>query len=140
MSHFEKYYDIKSLNTNTSSAWISLQSTHSNIIRRIRYASNSRQGKKQEPRNFLFDFKKNVSNLIRTNWMSSWWKKMASFTAQAALRSKWSTLIEEHPLEVPAEVSSKVTSVVGWLKQVSLLLYISSNYWNVLSIYLNLEI
>lgn len=48
---------------------------------------------------------------------------MASFTAQAALRSKWSSLIEEHPLEVPAEVTSKVTSVVGWLKQVSPILF-----------------
>nr|XP_023022486.1 uncharacterized protein LOC111510780 [Leptinotarsa decemlineata] len=43
---------------------------------------------------------------------------MASFTAQAALRAKWSSLVEEHSIEVPPEVTSKVTSVVGWLKQV----------------------
>lgn len=43
---------------------------------------------------------------------------MASFTAQAALRAKWSSLVEEHSIEVPAEVTNKVTSVVGWLKQV----------------------
>lgn len=43
---------------------------------------------------------------------------MASFAAQAAIRSKWTSLVEEHTIEVPAEVSSKVTSVVGWLKQV----------------------
>ncbi|VEN57655.1 unnamed protein product [Callosobruchus maculatus] len=42
---------------------------------------------------------------------------MASFTAQAALRAKWSSLVEEHTIEVPPEVTSKVTSVVGWLKQ-----------------------
>lgn len=45
---------------------------------------------------------------------------MASFAAQAALRSKWTSLVEEHTIEVPAEVSNKVTSVVGWLKQASL--------------------
>lgn len=44
--------------------------------------------------------------------------KMASFAAQAALRSKWTSLVEEHTIEVPPEVTSKVTSVVGWLKQV----------------------
>lgn len=44
---------------------------------------------------------------------------MASFAAQAALRAKWSSLVEEHSIEVPAEVTSKVTSVVGWLKQVN---------------------
>jgi hypothetical protein len=43
---------------------------------------------------------------------------MASFAAQAALRAKWSSLVEEHSIEVPPEVTSKVTSVVGWLKQV----------------------
>lgn len=43
---------------------------------------------------------------------------MASFAAQAALRAKWTSLVEEHTIEVPPEVSSKVTSVVGWLKQV----------------------
>lgn len=46
---------------------------------------------------------------------------MASFAAQAALRAKWSSLVEEHTIEVPAEVTSKVTSVVGWLKQVNIL-------------------
>nr|CAI5831330.1 unnamed protein product [Callosobruchus analis] len=45
---------------------------------------------------------------------------MASFTAQAALRAKWSSLVEDHTIEVPPEVTSKVTSVVGWLKQASL--------------------
>lgn len=43
---------------------------------------------------------------------------MASFAAQAALRAKWTSLVEEHTIEVPPEVTSKVTSVVGWLKQV----------------------
>lgn len=43
---------------------------------------------------------------------------MASFAAQAALRAKWSSLVEEHSIEVPPEVTNKVTSVVGWLKQV----------------------
>lgn len=43
---------------------------------------------------------------------------MASFTAQAALRAKWSSLVEDHSIEVPVEVTNKVTSVVGWLKQV----------------------
>lgn len=46
---------------------------------------------------------------------------MASFAAQAALRAKWSSLVEDHSLEVPPEVTSKVTSVVGWLKQVNIL-------------------
>lgn len=45
---------------------------------------------------------------------------MASFTAQAALRAKWSSLVEDHNIEVPPEVTNKVTSVVGWLKQASL--------------------
>ncbi|XP_025830788.1 uncharacterized protein LOC108743363 isoform X2 [Agrilus planipennis] len=44
---------------------------------------------------------------------------MASFAAQAAIRSKWSSLIEDG-IEVPSEVTNKVTSVVGWLKQASL--------------------
>lgn len=44
---------------------------------------------------------------------------MASFAAQAALRSKWSDLIEGQTFEVP-EVSSSMKSVVGWLKQASL--------------------
>lgn len=44
---------------------------------------------------------------------------MASFAAQAALRAKWSSLVEEHSIEVPPEVTNKVTSVVGWLKQVT---------------------
>lgn len=43
---------------------------------------------------------------------------MASFPAQAALRAKWSSLVEDHSIDVPAEVTNKVTSVVGWLKQV----------------------
>lgn len=43
---------------------------------------------------------------------------MASFTAQAALRARWSSLVEDHSIEVPPEVTNKVTSVVGWLKQV----------------------
>lgn len=43
---------------------------------------------------------------------------MASFTAQAALRAKWSSLVEDHSIDVPTEVTNKVTSVVGWLKQV----------------------
>ncbi|GLH01865.1 Protein 5NUC [Gryllus bimaculatus] len=45
---------------------------------------------------------------------------MASFAAQAALRSKWSNLVESSSFEVPGEVSSGVRSVVGWLKQASL--------------------
>lgn len=43
---------------------------------------------------------------------------MASFAAQAALRSKWTDLVESSSFEVPGEVSSGVRSVVGWLKQV----------------------
>jgi len=44
---------------------------------------------------------------------------MASFAAQAAIRSKWTDLVESSPaFEVPGEVSSGVRSVVGWLKQV----------------------
>lgn len=49
-------------------------------------------------------------------------KKMAGFAAQAALRSKWTSLVEDG-IEVPPEVSNKVTSVVGWLKQVLLHLH-----------------
>ncbi|ENN80067.1 hypothetical protein YQE_03543, partial [Dendroctonus ponderosae] len=45
---------------------------------------------------------------------------MAGFAAQAALRAKWSSLVEEHSIEVPPEVTNKVTTVVGWLKQASL--------------------
>lgn len=45
---------------------------------------------------------------------------MASFAAQAALRSKWTDLVESSSFEVPGEVSSGVRSVVGWLKQVRL--------------------
>ncbi|XP_030759392.1 protein 5NUC [Sitophilus oryzae] len=45
---------------------------------------------------------------------------MASFASQAALRAKWSSLVEEHSIDVPSEVTNKVTSVVGWLKQASL--------------------
>lgn len=44
---------------------------------------------------------------------------MASFAAQAALRVKWTSLVEDHSIEVPPEVTNKVTSVVGWLKQVN---------------------
>lgn len=44
---------------------------------------------------------------------------MASFAAQAAIRSKWSDLVESTPLEIPGEVTSGVRSVVGWLKQVN---------------------
>lgn len=53
---------------------------------------------------------------------------MASFAAQAALRSKWTSLVEEHTIEVPAEVSNKVTSVVGWLKQVLVKKHIFLHY------------
>ncbi|KAI4468300.1 nucleotidase-related [Holotrichia oblita] len=45
---------------------------------------------------------------------------MAGLPSQAALRARWSSLVEEHNFEVPSEVTSKVTSVVGWLKQASL--------------------
>lgn len=48
---------------------------------------------------------------------------MASFAAQAALRSKWTDLVESSSFEVPGEVSSGVRSVVGWLKQVRFVLY-----------------
>jgi hypothetical protein len=47
---------------------------------------------------------------------------MASFAAQAAIRSKWTDLVESTPFDVPGEVSSGVRSVVGWLKQVNRLL------------------
>lgn len=43
---------------------------------------------------------------------------MASFGTQAAIRSKWTDLVESTPLELPGEVTSGVRSVVGWLKQV----------------------
>jgi hypothetical protein len=46
---------------------------------------------------------------------------MASFAAQAAIRSKWTDLVESSPFDVPGEVSSGVRSVVGWLKQVNFL-------------------
>ncbi|XP_026728619.1 uncharacterized protein LOC113494469 isoform X2 [Trichoplusia ni] len=45
---------------------------------------------------------------------------MASFAAQAALRSRWSSLIESTSVDVPGEVTDGVKSVVGWLKQASL--------------------
>ncbi|XP_053618466.1 snake venom 5'-nucleotidase isoform X2 [Plodia interpunctella] len=45
---------------------------------------------------------------------------MASFAAQAALRSRWSSLIESSSVDVPGEVTDGVRSVVGWLKQASL--------------------
>lgn len=41
---------------------------------------------------------------------------MASFAAQAALRSKWTDLVETTNFE--EEVKSGVKSAVGWLKQV----------------------
>jgi hypothetical protein len=43
---------------------------------------------------------------------------MAGFAAQAALRSKWTDLVDTSSFEVPAEVTTGVKSVVGWLKQV----------------------
>ncbi|CAK1543627.1 unnamed protein product [Leptosia nina] len=46
--------------------------------------------------------------------------RMASFAAQAALRSRWSSLIESTSVDVPGEVTDGVRSVVGWLKQASL--------------------
>ncbi|KAJ1527198.1 hypothetical protein ONE63_008729 [Megalurothrips usitatus] len=47
---------------------------------------------------------------------------MASFAAQAALRSKWTDLVESSTptFDVPEEVTSGVKNVVGWLKQASL--------------------
>ncbi|XP_060807227.1 snake venom 5'-nucleotidase isoform X1 [Amyelois transitella] len=47
-------------------------------------------------------------------------RAMASFGAQAALRSRWSSLIESTSVDVPGEVTDGVRSVVGWLKQASL--------------------
>ncbi|KAJ8710361.1 hypothetical protein PYW07_009727 [Mythimna separata] len=47
-------------------------------------------------------------------------RAMASFAAQAALRSRWSSLIESTSVDVPGEVTDGVRSVVGWLKQASL--------------------
>ncbi|XP_069355858.1 snake venom 5'-nucleotidase isoform X1 [Maniola hyperantus] len=44
-------------------------------------------------------------------------RTMASFAAQAALRSRWSSLIESTSVDVPGEVTDGVRSVVGWLKQ-----------------------
>lgn len=44
-------------------------------------------------------------------------RAMASFAAQAALRSRWSSLLESTNVDVPGEVSDGVRSVVGWLKQ-----------------------
>lgn len=46
---------------------------------------------------------------------------MASFTAQAAIRSKWTDLVESSTptFDVPEEVTSGVKNVVGWLKQVT---------------------
>ncbi|KAG8235930.1 hypothetical protein J437_LFUL015995, partial [Ladona fulva] len=46
--------------------------------------------------------------------------KMANFGTQAAIRSKWTDLVESSTFEVPDEVSSGVRSVVGWLKQVKI--------------------
>lgn len=45
------------------------------------------------------------------------WRAMASFAAQAALRSRWSSLIESTSVDMPGEVTDGVRSVVGWLKQ-----------------------
>ncbi|XP_071447888.1 mannosylglucosyl-3-phosphoglycerate phosphatase isoform X1 [Hetaerina americana] len=45
---------------------------------------------------------------------------MANFGTQAAIRSRWTDLVESSTFEVPDEVSSGVRSVVGWLKQASL--------------------
>ncbi|XP_028037737.1 protein 5NUC isoform X2 [Bombyx mandarina] len=45
---------------------------------------------------------------------------MAQFAAQAALRSRWGSLIESTSIDVPGEVTDGVRSVVGWLKQASL--------------------
>jgi hypothetical protein len=42
---------------------------------------------------------------------------MASFAQQAAIRAKWSDLVETS-FEVPGEVTASVRTVVGWLKQV----------------------
>lgn len=44
-------------------------------------------------------------------------RAMASFAAQAALRSRWSSLIESTSVDVPGDVTDGVRSVVGWLKQ-----------------------
>lgn len=44
-------------------------------------------------------------------------RAMASFAAQAALRSRWSSLIESTSVDMPGEVTDGVRSVVGWLKQ-----------------------
>jgi len=44
---------------------------------------------------------------------------MASFAAQAALRSKWTDLVDSSSFEVPEEVTTGVKNVVGWLKQVN---------------------
>jgi hypothetical protein len=44
---------------------------------------------------------------------------MASFAAQAALRSKWTDLVDSSSFEVPEEVTTGVKNVVGWLKQVT---------------------
>lgn len=46
---------------------------------------------------------------------------MAGFAAQAAIRSKWTDLIESSTIEVPGEVTEGVRSVVGWLKQACLI-------------------
>lgn len=44
-------------------------------------------------------------------------RPMAQFAAQAALRSRWGSLIESTSIDVPGEVTDGVRSVVGWLKQ-----------------------
>ncbi|KAI8433074.1 hypothetical protein MSG28_013932 [Choristoneura fumiferana] len=52
-------------------------------------------------------------------------RAMASFAAQAALRSRWSSLIESTSVDVPGEVTDGVRSVVGWLKQARCCLAVS---------------
>ncbi|XP_066142642.1 mannosylglucosyl-3-phosphoglycerate phosphatase isoform X2 [Euwallacea fornicatus] len=61
-----------------------------------------------------------MKSVLKISQKFVFFQTMASFTAQAALRARWSSLVEDHSIEVPAEVTSKVTSVVGWLKQASL--------------------
>lgn len=60
--------------------------------------------------------------------------RMASFAAQAALRSRWSSLIESTSVDVPGEVSDGVRSVVGWLKQAGIYVF------SVILFFLELEI
>lgn len=55
--------------------------------------------------------------------------RMASFAAQAALRSRWSSLIESTSVDVPGEVTDGVRSVVGWLKQAGIEMSFSCQSW-----------